>query len=275
MIACASVTKKSIQNHYDLATPFYRLLWGRHIHHGLWDAEASSGEAQRRLIDRLATAAAIRPGEQVLDVGCGMGGSSIELALRYGCTTTGITVSPLQRIWASVAAGRRGALRKAKFVRGDAESITLPPESFDVVWNVECSEHLFDKPAFFQRAAGWLKPGGRIAVCAWLAGSVPDPEGLVQAVGEGFLCPSFGTAYDYRTWMRDAGLVEREYADLTPQVARTWEICERRVQATGVNLIAWLAGKRIRSFLEHFSTLGKAYATGAMQYGLFVAEKVT
>jgi cyclopropane fatty-acyl-phospholipid synthase-like methyltransferase len=35
MIPCASVTKDAIRSHYDLAAPFYRLLWGRHIHHGL------------------------------------------------------------------------------------------------------------------------------------------------------------------------------------------------------------------------------------------------
>ena len=37
MIVCPAVTKKSIQHHYDLATPFYRLLWGPRLHHGLWE----------------------------------------------------------------------------------------------------------------------------------------------------------------------------------------------------------------------------------------------
>jgi tocopherol O-methyltransferase len=112
MIACASVTKKSIQAHYDLATPFYRLLWGPHIHHGLWDVENSPVSAQRRLIDSLATAAALGPGKKVLDVGCGMGGSSIELALRYGCSVTGVTLSPVQRSWARLSARWRAFLRQ-------------------------------------------------------------------------------------------------------------------------------------------------------------------
>ena len=53
--------------------------------------------AQQRLIDRLAASARLTPGLAVLDVGCGMGGSTIELARRSDCTTTGLTLSPVQR----------------------------------------------------------------------------------------------------------------------------------------------------------------------------------
>ena len=157
MIACASVTKREIRLHYDLATPFYRLLWGPHIHHGVWDAEAPPLQATRRLIDRLAAEASVASGDDVLDVGCGMGGSSIELAVRYGCRVTGLTLSPVQRLWARTSAVWQGAAGRTRFLCGDAERIALPAGRFDVVWNVECSEHFFDKPAFFHRAAGWLR----------------------------------------------------------------------------------------------------------------------
>ena len=153
--------------------------------------------------------------------------------------------------------------------------MVFPPASFDVIWNIECSEHFFDKPGFFARAGDWLRPGGRIALCAWLAVEGPDRESLVRAVGDGFLCPSFGTAADYRSWLCDAGLRERLYADVTPQVARTWEICQRRVRTIGGGFLARLGGRRMRCFVEHFATLEQAYRTGAMQYGLFVAEKPT
>jgi hypothetical protein len=59
--------------------------------------------------------------------------------------------------------------------------------------------------------------------------------------------------------------------DLTPQVARTWEICLSRVRRSGVGLIAPLAGRSMSRFLDNFSTLLTAYRTGAMRYGLFVA----
>jgi tocopherol O-methyltransferase len=273
MIVCPSISKRSIRNHYDLATPFYRLLWGPHIHHGLWEGDEAPDEAQRRLIDRLAEAAALAAGQTVLDVGCGMGGSTIDLARRYGCATTGLTLSPVQRTWAALSARRQGVSGQTRFLRGDAEKIHFPAASFDVVWNVECSEHLFDKPAFFRRAAGWLRPGGRIALCAWLAGDAADAEREAMLVCEHFLCPSLGTAGDYREWMTAAGLTVPTFIDLTAQVGQTWDICIRRVRASGVGLLARLGGRKMRSFVEHFATLGNAYRSGAMRYGLFVAEK--
>src|SRR6266403_1410453 len=108
MISCPTVSKPDIRFHYDLATVFYRLLWGRHIHHGLWDAEESAAVAAQRLTDTLAAEARIDEGQAVLDVGCGMGGSSIHLAREFDCRVTGITVSPLQRLWAKTAARWHG-----------------------------------------------------------------------------------------------------------------------------------------------------------------------
>jgi tocopherol O-methyltransferase len=275
MIHCPSISKRSIRHHYDLATPFYRLLWGPHIHHGLWEGDESPAVAQQRLIDRLATAAALTTGQTVLDVGCGMGGSTIDLARRFHCATTGLTLSPVQRTWAALSARWQGMSGQTRFVCADAESIHFPPGSFDVVWNVECSEHFFDKPAFFHRAADWLRPGGRVALCAWLAGDAPDAQREAMLVCENFLCPSLGTADDYRGWLTAAGLTVRTFEDLTMQVGQTWDICMRRVRASGVGLLSRLAGPKMRSFVEHFATLGNAYRSGAMRYGLFVAEKIS
>jgi len=158
MISVPAIQKSDIRHHYNWATPFYRLLWGAHIHHGLWDADESSQIAQRRLVTTMIDRADIQPGVRVLDVGCGMGGSSIHLARELGCEVTGVTLSPVQRLWATCEARWRGVAKRTTFICGDAERIEFADNSFDVVWSIECTEHLFDKPAFFQRAARLLRP---------------------------------------------------------------------------------------------------------------------
>jgi len=189
MICCHTVCKDVIRNHYDVTTLFYRLLWGRHIHHGLWNAGESPQVAQRQLTETLAREAGIQGGEVVLDVGCGMGGSSIHLAKKLGCDVTGITLSPFQRLWAAMSSRWHRASNKTTFHCLDAEQAEFDAESFDIVWSIECTEHLFDKQAFFQKAANWLKPGGRIAICAWLAGDKLHDDAAVQQVYD--VCEGF------------------------------------------------------------------------------------
>jgi len=269
------VTKRAIRAHYDLATPFYKLLWGSHIHHGLWSGEESVAVAQRRLIQRLAAEADIAVDSRVLDVGCGMGGSSIYLARKLHCEVTGLTLSPVQRIWAGIAARLKGVRRKVRFQCQDAESACFPKQSFDVLWSIECTEHLFDKAGFFRRAAEWLRPGGRVAICAWLAAEKPHTASVaqqVEAVCRGFLCPSLGSASEYQRWMHDAGLETQRFLDFTPQVTRTWEICLDRVRRSRVQFLARAAGRKMTGFLNHFETILEAYRCGAMRYGCFVAK---
>lgn len=276
MISCSSIEKDVIRRHYDVSTFFYRLLWGRHIHHGLWDGNESPQRAAQQLTERLAREAGIIRGSRVLDIGCGMGGSSIYLASELACRVTGVTLSPFQRRWASMAArfGRTGG--RADFLCADAERVDFPAGSADVVWSVECTEHLFDKPAFFRRAAEWLKPGGRMAICVWFAGDGPltaAQEQLAHGVCEGFFCPSFGSEAEYRDWMTSAGLTVTASYDWTARVSRTWEICRDRVNRWGIHRVAhWIDPGQI-IFLDRFQMLLDAYNTGAMKYGCLIAEK--
>jgi tocopherol O-methyltransferase len=271
-----AITSKAIRRHYDLATPFYCLLWGPHIHHGLWEHEESPRQAALQLTERLAAEAAIREGDRVLDVGCGMGGSSIHLAKQMQCQVQGLTLSPVQRTWATLSAGFRGVGRQARFTCQDAEQAEFTANSFDVIWSIECTEHFFNKPAFFLRAAGWLKPGGRVAICAWLAGDQPHAPATaeqVRAVCEAFLCPSLGTAVDYESWLQNAGLTMLASYDWSRQVARTWDICEQRIRGTGVRWLAGLAGRDMAGFAANFMTIRNAFESGAMKYGCFVARR--
>ncbi len=276
MISCPSVRKDVIRSHYNISTLFYRLLWGQHIHHGLWHGDESPRLAAQQLTERVAAEAGIQPGDGVLDIGCGMGGSSIYLARALNCQVTGITISPFQRRWAAMSSWKSGTSDRTRFVCSDAEAIAFPDNSFDVCWSIECTEHLFDKPAFFRRMATWLKPGGRVSICAWLAGHEPMDERsrqMVYDVCEGFFCPSLGSMEDYCSWLTAAGLNMVDTLDWTDQVSRTWEICRDRVNRTAMRGVARLIDRGQLIFLDRFQTILDAYHTRAMRYGCFIAEK--
>ncbi|MFK8114317.1 MAG: cyclopropane-fatty-acyl-phospholipid synthase family protein [Rubripirellula sp.] len=276
MIAVENIKKSTIRSHYQLGTVFYRLLWGPHIHHGLWEGDESAYQAQCQLTDTLADMAEIDAESRIVDIGCGMGGSAIRLATQRGCDVTGVTLSPIQRHWAAISSRFKRASGKTRFLAEDAEKVQFQDKAFDVVWSVECTEHLFDKPAFFQKAADWLQPGGRVAVCVWFEGadsSQPGNREQVEEVCRRFVCPSLGTREDYCGWMTDAGLRIVHNVDWTERAAKTWEICKRRVSRTGVKHLARFLDQDQVAFLDGFDTLLNAYRSGAMQYGAIVAEK--
>ena len=276
MISIDAVRKDSIRSHYQLGTLFYRLLWGPHIHHGLWNADESAYVAQCQLTDTLADLARISGGEKIVDIGCGMGGSAIRLAKRRDCDVTGVTLSPVQKHWAAVSSTFNRVSKRTRFLAEDAEKVSFDPDSFDIVWSVECTEHLFDKPEFFRRAIQWLRPGGRIAICVWFEGEDSSMAGHRQQceeVCERFVCPSLATRADYAGWMTDHGLRILHNDVWTDRVTRTWEICKQRVERTAVRHLAKLLDREQVDFLDGFDALLNAYRSGAVQYGAMVAEK--
>ena len=268
-------TIAEIRDHYDTITPYYRSLWGEHIHHGYWHGDESAAEAQENLIRELAQRAHVEEGDRVLDVGCGLGGSSMYLAREYGVMARGITLSPKQVSAARDQARRRGLLGRVNFDVQDAHDLAKDPAFYDVIWVVECSEHLFDKAAFIAECARHLVPGGRLAVCAWLVGDSLDAaqQRLVEAVRVGMLCPSFGTLDDYATWMTEGGLVVETAEDITRQVSRTWSLCRPILEFPLVKTMLSAGNDKLAAFVDSFSAIDEAYRTGAMRYGMFVAHR--
>jgi SAM-dependent methyltransferase len=90
--------KVRIKAHYDGCSPHYQSLWGKHIHHGLWrpgNEHLSKEVAQELLVDELYAHAHLPKGAKVLDVGCGVGGTSCKLAA-LGHDVTGVSLSTTQ-----------------------------------------------------------------------------------------------------------------------------------------------------------------------------------
>jgi tocopherol O-methyltransferase len=266
----------AIRDHYDRLSPLYQRWWGEHIHHGYWEGDESPAAAQDRLTARLAERAGVPRGAGVLDVGCGLGGSALWLARRLGCSVTGITISPVQAGRATERARAEGLQDRTTFRVLDANRLDLPAASFDVVWVIECSEHLADKARFIESCARVLRPGGRLALCAWLAAAPdgrPGEAELVEEVCRGMLCPSLARLEDYAGWMRASGLEVTAADDITHRVARTWDYCGALTGRPEIQALLLVADRRTREFVKAFGAIRRAYAEGAMRYGMFTARK--
>lgn len=266
----------AIRDHYDRVSVFYRALWGDHIHHGYFEGRESPRRAQLKLIERLAEMAELPVGSSVLDVGCGVGGSARWLAKRLNCHVLGITLSPVQARMAAEAAAREGLGERARFAVKDAHRLDFPAESFDVVWVIECSEHLIDKRAFIEACYRVLKPGGTMALCAWLSAerfACEEHQRLVADVCRGMLCPSLASMGDYVSWLREAGFDEIRAEDVTARVKATWQIGGRIVERPEVQLLARMSDPAVRGFVQAFGAIRRAYDEGAMSYGMLVARR--
>jgi tocopherol O-methyltransferase len=272
------VVTSQVRDHYDRLSSLYQTFWGDHIHHGVWEEGSGIGPAaaQEALVAELARSATIPLGARVLDVGCGLGGSALWLAEQLECRVTGITLSPVQRDMAAARAAARGRHDRVRFLVQDANNLDPLSEAFDAVWCIECSEHLHDKRRFVVTAFSALKPGGRLALCAWLAGddpTRPDYERVLGGVRRGMLCPSLGTMSDYLGWMRDAGFTDVSARDLTRRVEKTWDLSLELLGRLRISDIRDLLHQDSQKFLEAFGLMRRAYSEGIMAYGLFTARK--
>ena len=88
IIPAKEQTSAAVAQHYDDLDPFYRELWGDHVHHGLWTTGLENpAQAVENLIACVARRLELDPGQHVCDAGCG-----------YGAPTAGTDECPINGI---------------------------------------------------------------------------------------------------------------------------------------------------------------------------------
>lgn len=172
----------SVAREYDAWTQdgILEYYWGEHIHLGYYSAEDMEAgwtkknfiQAKYDFVDEMMKLGGIDPvsckNAKVLDVGCGVGGTSRYLAkkLGEGSQVTGITLSPNQVKRAQELAEEQG-VNNANFEVMNALAMTYPDNSFDVVWACESGEHMPDKEKYINEMMRVLKPGGKYVMATW------------------------------------------------------------------------------------------------------------
>jgi SAM-dependent methyltransferase len=112
------------------------------------------------------TALAPRAGDRILDIGCGSGETSLELAdaVAPGGKVTGVDIS---RPLLEVARRRAGSRPDVAFVEADAQTYAFAPDSFDAAFSRFGVMFFADPAAAFRNIGKALTPGGRIAFVCW------------------------------------------------------------------------------------------------------------
>jgi len=226
----------------------------------------------------VAAEAGFREDPDMLDCGCGYGGTTFDLAERLGGRWLGVTLSGVQVRRARGAARRRGLDGRVRFERRSYDDPFA--ERFDGVVAIESLIHSPDKAATLRNLAAALEPGGRLCVVDDMLAGPPPASAADDLAGfaSGWLCPTVPTAAEWDAMLRDAGLVLAGERDLTPlhrprpdaELARLIEHARRRRRR-----LPLAAMRAVQDGILGGLHLERLYNAGAMRYRLVVAEKPT
>ncbi len=179
--------RRNIQYHYDVSNDFFGLwLDADRIYSCAYfrDAGMSLEAAQLAKLDHICRKLALKPGEKLLDIGCGWGGLVCHAAEHYGVSAVGVTLSEDQYAWASDGVGRRGLTNQVEIRLMDYRDIP-EREGYDKIASVGMFEHV-GRPqlaAYFEKIAALLKPGG-LMLNHGITSAAPGTRGLGGGISE-------------------------------------------------------------------------------------------
>jgi MPBQ/MSBQ methyltransferase len=263
--------------------------WGEHIHLGYYGENERRGpfyggknfiEAKYDFIDKMLEFSQVKEPVKVLDVGCGIGGTSRYLAKKFpAAEVTGITISNEQQQRATALATERG-VSNAKFEICDALNMKYEDNTFDFVWACESGEHMPDKEQYVKEMTRVLKPGGRIVIATWCqreeppAFSASERKTLDYLYGE-WTHPYFISIEEYGRIMERTGKLSGITTDdWAAQTIPAWR------QSVWVGVWdPWPVIRRPRLWWKVIrdawclEVMHRAFTNGLMRYGMMTAGK--
>lgn len=284
---------ENVGDEYDAWTEdgILEYYWGEHIHLGYYTKEEREAgykkrdfiEAKYTFIEKMLDWSGVKDPKTVIDVGCGIGGTSRFLAKHYpNAQVTGITLSPNQVKRGTELAKDRG-ITNVDFKVMNALAMEFPDDSFDLVWACESGEHMPDKKAYVNEMVRVLKPGGTLVIATWCQRdeSVNNPltetdKNRLQFLYDEWAHPYFISKEDYgRICQSTSQLDDIVISDWTAPTIDSW----RHSIWVGVwdpwivvfkGPLAWYKVMREIVTLER---MHRAFFDGLMEYGMIKAVK--
>ncbi|XDG02189.1 hypothetical protein ABKA04_001804 [Annulohypoxylon sp. FPYF3050] len=252
--------KGRIKKHYEIASDYYYSLWGQHIHHGLFKSvDETKEQAQVNLINYLLEISALPKGSKILDVGCGIGGTSRFLAREHGAEVTGITIS-----------GRQVQIAKRLTGEEIGSASTIPPDDFLKYSGKEGKEG--GKVRFLELDAEKMLEHFRPTIEEGRSFDCVETD--IKPIEDGMLLPRLYTVNEYVEFAEKAGFkIHQKPIDISKEVAKTWDISWSLVSSPSLWAFAISQGRDGLSFLQAFRAMRRGYANGTFRYAVMCFEK--
>lgn len=272
---------ENVRNFYDRTAYLWKNIWGEHMHHGYYQKggrRINRKAAQERLIlELLKFGEPGNPG-RILDAGCGIGGSACWLAHEFNAYVLGLTLGHQQATLATQVIGDHEVQDKVVVREQDVMKLESSDGPFDLVWCVECLEHVTDKSRLFALFNNLLNAGGQILLTTWCLENEdmresPEYSQLLGKVYRAFHWAPLSTINELNAMLCDSGIAHVEHRDWTSYVKPYWtDIRKSALQPANVKLIhrfSWSAVKGVLS-LSH---LERAVEAGLIRYVAFSCRK--
>ncbi|MGB3292776.1 MAG: methyltransferase domain-containing protein [Phormidesmis sp.] len=286
----------SVANSYDEWTQdgILEFYWGEHIHLGHYGSPPRQKDfraAKYDFVHEMVKWGGLdncAPGTTLLDVGCGIGGSSRVLAKDYGFEVTAVTISPSQ---VERATQLTPVGVSAKFVVDDAMALSFPDESFDVVWSVEAGPHMPDKAVFAKELLRVLKPGGLLVVADWNQRDVRATsqngnrrrplnwweKPVMRQLLDQWSHPEFSSIERFSELLEATGLVEGsvETADWSQETLPSWidSIWQGIIRPRGLVKFGFTGFVKSVREVPTLLLMRLAFGSGLCRFGMFRAVR--
>ncbi len=278
----ATLTQQ-IQQFYDASSGLWEDIWGEHMHHGYYGADGKEQKERRTaqidLIEEVLQWSEVQQAENILDVGCGIGGSSLYLAEKFNANATGITLSPVQSGRASERAIEFGLQDRTNFQVADALNMPFEDNSFDLVWSLESGEHMPEKQKFLQECYRVLKPGGKLILVTWCHRSTDkstltaDEKKHLEQIYDVYCLPYVISLPEYEEIARQLPLQNIRTADWSQAVAPFWNVVIDSAFTPKAFFGLLRAGWKTIQGAMSLGLMRRGYERGLIKFGLLCGSK--
>jgi tocopherol O-methyltransferase len=276
---------QQIQQFYDASSELWEKIWGEHMHHGYYGKAGTykidRRQAQIDIIEELLNWSKVERAENIVDVGCGIGGSTLYLTEKFNAKATGITLSPVQAARASERAKEFNLESKVQFEVADALNMPFEDNNFDLVWTLESGEHMPDKTKFLHECYRVLKPGGTFIMATWchrptnsLAGELtPDEKRHLEEIYRAYRLPYVISLPEYEAIALACGFKNIRTDDWSMAVASFWNIViDSALEPKTIVALLQSGPTTIQATLS-LGLMSRGYQRGLIRFGLLCATK--